>query len=98
MKGVPGIGDGILKKVKELIEEGTIKRFEFIDKDDKLKTLELLEGVFGVGPVAAQKFYAQGVRTIEQLKKKEASLTSMQKLGLKYYEDFLQKIPRAEVG
>lgn len=34
--GVPGIGEGILKKIRELISEGTIKRFEFIDTDKKV--------------------------------------------------------------
>jgi DNA polymerase/3'-5' exonuclease PolX len=39
LKGIPGIGDGILRKIQELIEQGTIKRFEFIDTDEKTQII-----------------------------------------------------------
>jgi len=67
-----------------------------LEKDPKLMTLELLAKVWGVGPQAAQKLYSKGIKTIEQLRKKEDLLTSMQKIGLKYFEDFEERIPRAE--
>lgn len=97
LEGVPGIGKGIITKIEELIKEGTIKRFEFIDKDEKTKVLEVLEGVWGLGPRGADKLYKKGIKSIEQLRKNQHLLTDMQKIGLKYYEDFLERIPRAEV-
>jgi DNA polymerase lambda len=97
LEGVPGIGEGIIKKVKELISEGTIKRFEFIDSDEKVKALDVLEGIWGLGPRGAEKLYAKGIKTVEDVRKNQHLLTDMQKIGLKYYEDFLKRIPRAEV-
>lgn len=52
-----GIGKGILKKIDEFIHEGTIKRFEFIEQDEQTKVVELLEGVWGLGPKGALKLY-----------------------------------------
>lgn len=54
---MPGIGKGIRDKIHELIEEGTIKRLEFIENDEETKIIEVLEGVWGLGPRGAQKLY-----------------------------------------
>jgi nucleotidyltransferase/DNA polymerase involved in DNA repair len=53
--------------------------------------------VWGVGPVKAKQLYDAGIRSIEDLRKKQHLLTDMQKIGLKYHEDFSEKIPRDEV-
>ena len=66
---VPNIGDGIKKKIKEFIEDGTIKRFEFIETDEKTNILKLLESVWGIGPKNAQKLYDKKIRSIEDLRK-----------------------------
>eukprot|EP00347_Sterkiella_histriomuscorum_P009071 403342628 len=97
LESVPYLGNGILKKVQELIEEGSIKRFEFLSHDESVVVTELLEGVWGVGPKLAQKLYKQGIRSIEDLRQNQHLLTEMQKIGLKYYEDIKQRIPRHEV-
>lgn len=97
LEGVPGLGDGIIRKIKEFIADGTIKKFEFIDTDEKTNTIELLEGVWGLGPRGAEKLYNKGIKTIEQLRKHQDELTSLPKIGLKYYEDLLERIPRSEV-
>ncbi len=46
----------------------------------------------------AKELYAKGIRTIEDLRKKQELLTDMQKIGLKYHEDFIERIPREEVA
>lgn len=97
LEDVPNIGKGIITKLKEYINEGSIKRFDFIDTDEKLKSLTLLESVWGIGPSNAQKFYDKKIRTIEDLRKNQIMLTEMQRIGLKYYEDFAERIPRDEV-
>jgi DNA polymerase/3'-5' exonuclease PolX len=53
LEGRPGLGEGIIKKIREFIADGTIKRFEFIDTDPKTKAIQLFEDVWGIGPKGA---------------------------------------------
>lgn len=64
--------------------------------------------VLGAGPESCRKWYAQGFRTLDDLRTK-ASLTIQQAIGLKYidvyllvtslfiFKEFAQRIPRSEV-
>ncbi len=61
-----------------------------------MKTLELLTGIWGVGPKLADSLYNKGIRTIEDLRNQPDLLTQYQSIGLKYYEDFLPRMPRDE--
>jgi len=50
MDEIPFVGEGIKKKVKELIEVGKMSKLESLNKDTKLNVLEELAGIWGVGP------------------------------------------------
>ena len=95
MDEIPFIGDGIKKKVKEFMEAGKITIVETLKADPKLSVISDFEKIWGVGPVAAQKLYQKGVRSVEELRDIQDLLTAFQKIGLKYYDDFLERIPRA---
>jgi hypothetical protein len=60
--------------------------------------MQLFLKVWGVGEVKARHLVAQGFRTIEDLRSHPHVLTSVQQLGLRYMEDYNQRIPRAEVA
>jgi len=66
-----------------------------------MKELEELLGIWGVGTVKALDLHASGLTSVKKLREREAKgngpLTSLQKIGIKYYEDLLEKIPRKEV-
>jgi DNA polymerase lambda len=49
-----------------------------------------------VGPKKAEALYALGMRTIEDIRKKPDSLTTNQLVGLKYFEDLKERMPREE--
>lgn len=91
-----GLSDKLAKKARELIESGKLEKYNFIKTDPKVQVINMLADIWGVGPKAAEKLYASGIRTIEQLREKTELLTTNQKIGLKYYEDLKEKIPREE--
>lgn len=51
----------------------------------------------GIGPKTAEKFYAQGIRTIDDLRTK-AKLTPQQQVYLQFYDELRSPIPRGEVA
>ena len=102
MKKIPFCGDAIQKKVKEFLEKGEISKLQTLKEDPKLVSLEELAQIWGVGSVAAQKLYSSGIKTIDELKKqiekKPDLLNKNQTIGLKYYEDFNERMPRDEAS
>jgi len=59
-------------------------------------TLKLFQGIYGVGPVTALKWYNRGLRTLPQISELR-ELTDSQKIGLKYYSELKSRIPRLEI-
>ncbi len=67
MDQIAGVGDGIKKKVAEFLDKGKMSKLDELKSDKKMMVLETLAKIWGVGPVAAQKLYSAGIRTIEDL-------------------------------
>ena len=94
MKGKPGIGETILKKLTEYEETGKLEMLERY-KNDPLVTFS---DIYGVGPQKAKALVEKGIKNIEELREKqEELLNAVQKKGLKHYEDILERIPRNEI-
>ena len=53
MNEIPFVGDGIKKKVAELIAEGKMTKLTNLEADPKMMALDALAQVWGVGAVAA---------------------------------------------
>jgi DNA polymerase/3'-5' exonuclease PolX len=99
--GIPGIGKKIREKIGEILATGVLKAAEKAKEDLALDAVEVLSGVYGFGPAKAGTLIADGIKTIAQLRsaseKDPNLLNRSQKIGLKYYDDILQRIPRAEM-
>ena len=94
LKGLPGIGDTIMKKLEEYVETGTLKVIE----REKNNPINILGEIYGVGPKKAKELVEKGVTTIDQLKERQVELLNdIQRVGLKYNEDIQQRIPRSEI-
>ena len=96
----PHIGEGIRKKILEIMETGALAAAApVIQNVADEKAVELLQEVMNIGPVKARDLvYNHGIKTIEALKASAASLLNEKQLaGLKHYEDFKKRIPRAEL-
>ena len=112
LEHIEGIGDKIEKKIKEIFETGKLQKVETILQSDlyqsdlyqseKLKILEELQTIHGIGPVKAKELIEKfNVKSIEELKilsiKDSSLLNQSQKVGLKYVKDLVQRIPRSEM-
>ncbi|KAL0979261.1 hypothetical protein UPYG_G00182900 [Umbra pygmaea] len=96
-KKLDGVGKEIAKKIDEFLQTGTLKKLEKIRNDDTSSSINFLTRVTGIGPAAARKFFDEGVKTLEDLKNIEHKLNHHQQIGLKYFEEFEKRIPRAEM-
>lgn len=98
---IDGIGEKISKKIKEILETGSLASAERAKELYNIDALDTLQGIYGVGPAKATELVTQGYTSIKQLREaiKVAPklLNDKQKIGLKYYEDLLERIPRIEM-
>jgi len=94
LKGKRGIGETILKKLTEYTETGKLGLLERYKNDP----LVIFSDIYGVGPKKAKDLVDKGIKTIDELREKQEDvLNNVQKVGLKYYEDILERIPRSEI-
>ncbi|KAL3751012.1 hypothetical protein ACJRO7_011915 [Eucalyptus globulus] len=96
VKNLPSIGKALQEHIQEIVTTGKLSKLEHFETDEKVRTISLFGEVWGIGPTTALKFYEKGYRTLDDLKREE-SLTHAQRLGLKYFDDIKQRIPRDEV-
>ncbi|XP_061685918.1 DNA polymerase lambda isoform X3 [Syngnathoides biaculeatus] len=92
---IPGIGKRMADKIDEIMESGHLRKLDHIG--EAVPVLELFTNIWGAGTKTAQLWYQQGFRTLEDIRTK-AHLTNTQKIGLKHYNDFLDRMPREEAA
>ena len=91
-----GLGKTILTKLEEYMATGAIAALN----RERADPLIALTQVYGIGPAKAKELIALGITSVEQLKAyhaKNLKLNDKQLEGLKYYDDILKRIPRAEI-
>jgi DNA polymerase beta len=105
---IAGIGDGIAKRIDEIKRTGTLAELGNgalpmpTPKSEKTRIIDELLTVTGIGEVHATKYAEAGVTGVYDLISKVTTgaikVTHHTQIGLKYYEDFKQRIPYAEVA
>jgi len=99
---IKGIGNGILARLKRKLV-GTDGNPHEVEPRNKAEynLSEALMNIHGVGPKNAETLMKKGILSIDDLREKLANdpkiLNDVQKKGLKYYDDILQRIPREEI-
>lgn len=100
-----GISDKIAGRIDEIIQHGTL--LELQDSQENIETPVLsaydeLCGITGIGPKRAKTLVEQGFDSISKLRQGvidgKVKLTHHIQLGLKWYEDLNERIPREEVA
>jgi NAD-dependent DNA ligase len=94
LKGLPNIGISIMDKLKEYVEKGTLQDLE----KEKNNPVNILCEIYGIGPKKSQELVLAGIKTIDELRERQNELLNdVQKVGLKYYEQIQERIPRLEI-
>ncbi|BGP30424.1 hypothetical protein JCM10296v2_002178 [Rhodotorula toruloides] len=92
-----GIGDKMANKIIEILRTGTHRRLTTF-QTEREKTVKLFCGIYGVGQAKAADLYDKGARSVEMIRRDPARFgAELLHIGLKYYEDLLERIPRDEV-
>jgi DNA polymerase/3'-5' exonuclease PolX len=101
VRSLPGVGGSILSKIEEILATGRSAKLEYLENTPEIAALETLTKVWGIGPSTARKLFQQGATGVESLRTVptlRAQLSAAQLVGLKWYDDLLLRIPRAEVA
>jgi DNA polymerase IV len=96
---LPGCDAKIANLYVEWSNTGTIKAVEDIEADEDLQVLRLFYEIWGVGATTAREFfYDKGWRDLDDIVERGwKTLNRVQQIGVKFYDEFLDPIPRAEV-
>jgi DNA polymerase IV len=93
---LPKIGPRLADKIEEIAFTSRLRRLDNAKAEPSDKVLQNFMGIYGAGRVHATKWVQQGYTTRDELLEK-VDLTDNQRIGILHYEDFQQRIPRAEV-
>ncbi|KAK3728087.1 hypothetical protein RRG08_022138 [Elysia crispata] len=96
-KSLPSIGARLADKIWEIAQSGELRKLKEFESSEELQILKMFTNVWGAGPHTAQLWYQQGLRTIADLQQK-AHLNHQQKVGVRLYDDFLDRMPREEAA
>ncbi|KAI1100186.1 Nucleotidyltransferase [Jackrogersella minutella] len=95
---LPGCGDKIATLYRQWKENGCLEEVEAAKKDPKMSVLQLFHGIWGVAATTALEFYKKGWRDHDDIIESGwDSLTRVQQIGLKYYDELQEKISRREI-
>jgi DNA polymerase beta len=99
--GITGVGEKIKEKIKEIIQTGILASAERAREEYNIDAFDAFQKIYGVGPSKAVDLINAGYTTISELrdavKTNPKLLNDKQKIGLKFYEDLIERIPRVEM-
>ena len=93
LKGKKGMGKVMIEKLEEYEKTGKVQKLLDLKKDP----ITLLTTVYGIGGVKAKSLVNEGCLTVNDLRERLDLLNEKQKIGLKYYDDIMERIPRLEI-
>ncbi|CAD0109527.1 unnamed protein product [Aureobasidium uvarum] len=96
---LPGCDAKIANLYVEYANYGRIQEAESAENDEALKVQRLFYNIWGVGATTARDFYKEkGWRDLDDVVEYGwSTLTRVQQIGVKFYDEFLLPIPRSEV-
>nr|CCD30537.1 DNA polymerase mu [Pleurodeles waltl] len=96
LNSLPCFGAHSRKIVQEITEDGSSVEVQRVLHSERYRTLKVFSGIFGVGKKTADRWYQEGLRTLDDLRKKEKKLNRQQEAGLQHYTDLNSPVTRLE--
>lgn len=81
LQGLPQLGGHSFRVIQELLEHGTCEEVEQVRCSERHQTMKRFTQVFGVGVKTANRWYQEGLRTLDELREQPQKLTKQQKAG-----------------
>lgn len=95
---LPHCGDKVARLWQEWNDTGHNREVDEIKSDPDIKIKEIFYGIHGVGHIGAREFFEKGWKDLDDVVTHGwGSLNKEQQAGVKFWDDFQQKIPRQEV-
>ena len=103
VRSVKGIGDKIVLKINQYLQNGEMKIIKELDivkkmADYELQKKEMINSILGFGPSKVKELKKKGITTVKDLRKAfkdgEVDLNNQELVGLTYHTDLSKKIPR----
>ncbi|KAF8326570.1 Nucleotidyltransferase [Cantharellus anzutake] len=92
------VGQRMAEKIDDVIKTGNMRRLQYEESTESAIVTKLFMGIYGVGMTTARDWYSRGMRTLDDLSgsHRRIVLTPAQQIGLKYYTDLAERMPRSE--
>ncbi|XP_069317354.1 DNA-directed DNA/RNA polymerase mu isoform X3 [Eulemur rufifrons] len=81
LRGLPHFGEHSSRVVQELLEHGVCEEVERVRRSERYQTMKLFTQIFGVGVRTADRWYQEGLRTLDDLREQPQRLTQQQKVA-----------------
>lgn len=96
---IKGIGKGTIDRINEILQTHSLKELKIINEKNEI--MSIFKTITGVGDKRADEWFEGGYRSISDIQtaisEKKINSTHHIDLGLKYYEDLKERIPRDEI-
>ncbi|KAI0169463.1 Nucleotidyltransferase [Hypoxylon sp. FL1284] len=95
---LPGCNEKIATLYRQWKTNGCLEEVANAKSDERMTALQLFYDIWGVAATTAKDFYKKGWRDLDDVVEYGwGDLSRVQQIGVKYYEELQEKIPRREV-
>ncbi|KAM6157023.1 DNA-directed DNA/RNA polymerase mu [Erethizon dorsatum] len=96
LQGLPYFGEHSASVIRELLERGVCEEVERVRCSERYQTMKLFTQIFGVGVKTANRWYQEGLRTLDELREQPQRLTRQQQAGLQHHLDLCTPVRRPD--
>ncbi|XP_006832315.1 PREDICTED: DNA-directed DNA/RNA polymerase mu [Chrysochloris asiatica] len=93
---LPHFGEHSSRVVQEMLEHGLCEEVERVRCSERYQTMKTFTQIFGVGVKTADRWFQEGLRTLDDLFKQPQKLTQQQKAGLQHHQDLSTPVQQQE--